>query len=391
MIKVCMVCQSYYLRDPRVRREAEALADAGFMVDVITIRDKEEIRTETINGVSIYRLSLMRKRGGIIRYLFEYFFFFLFSSLFLTYLFIKKRYKLIQVHTMPDFLVFCSLVPKMFGAKVFLDVHEPMPELFMSKYGLQRDNFFIKILRIQEKISFAFSDHIITIHEPLRKLFVKRNNMDEKKISVVLNIPDSKIFSTDNKEKAKIKDNDFVLIYTGTVAKRYGLDIAVRGISRLKEKISGLKFMIIGEGEHLNYIKELVLKLNLGKYVEFYDPVPIDRIPDFIAKASLGVSTHKQDSFWDLYFSTKIVEFLTLGLPVVSSRTRTIQYYFGEDDLFYFTPEKEEEFAEKVLSIYEQPVTAIKKVDNAIYNISKNMNWSKEKSKYIKLVKSFNY
>jgi hypothetical protein len=75
--KICMVCQSYYLRDPRVRREAEALADAGFMIDIITLKDKGERSTETVNRVNIYRLPIMRKRGGMLRYLFEYLSFFL--------------------------------------------------------------------------------------------------------------------------------------------------------------------------------------------------------------------------------------------------------------------------------------------------------------------------
>jgi glycosyltransferase involved in cell wall biosynthesis len=386
--KICMVCQSYYLRDPRVRREAEALADAGFMVDIITLRDKGEKRTETVSGVNIYRLPIMRKREGVLRYLFEYLFFFLFSSVLLTLLFIRKRYNLIQVHTMPDFLIFCSLVPRIFGAKAVLDVHEPMPELFMSKYGLKKSNFFIKILRFQEKVSLVFSNHIITIHQPLKDLFIKRNNINKKKISIVLNIPDTKIFSTAGKKRSSKKEKNFVLIYTGTIAERYGLDVAVRGISSLKYKIPRLKLMIIGEGEHLNYIKELVLKLNLGEYVEFYDPVPIDRIPDFIEKADLGISTHKKDSFWDLYFSTKIVEFLISGLPVVSSKTKTIQYYFSEDDLFYFTPEREKEFAEKVLLTYRKPSLAEKKVENARKNISENMSWDKEKIKFAKLIES---
>ena len=388
MKKICTVCQSYYLRDPRVRREAEALADAGFMMDVITLRDRGEKRTETVNGVNIYRLPIIRKRGGLLRYMFEYLFFFLFSSVLLSFLFIWRRYNLIQVHTMPDFLIFCSLLPKILRAKAVLDVHEPMPELFMSKYGLKKSNFFIKILRFQEKVSLAFSDHIITIHEPLKDLFVKRNNINRRKISVVLNIPDTKIFSNVGKRRSKKKTKNFVLIYTGTIAERYGLDVAIKGVSFLRYKIPGLKLIIVGEGEHLSYLKRLALKLNLGKYVEFYDPVPIDKIPGFINRADLGISTHKKDSFWDLYFSTKIVEFLISGLPVVSSRTKTIQYYFSEDDLFYFTPEKEKDFAEKVLLVYGNPSIAQSKIENARKNISENMSWDKEKIEFSKLVRS---
>lgn len=387
MKKVCMVCQSYYLRDPRVRREAEALADDGFEVDIITLRDKGESKKEKVNGVNIYRLPLMRKRGGIMRYLFEYFWFFFLSSLFLLYLFIIKRYKLIQIHTMPDFLVFCTLIPKIFKAKIILDVHEPMPELFMSKYGWNKENFIIKLMRFQERRSFSFANQIITINEPVRRLFIDRNLINENKIKVVLNVPDTKIFDSIVRRKSSKLDSDFVLIYTGTVAERYGLDIAVRGIKLLRNKIPKLKLLIIGEGEHLNYIKNLVMKLNLEKYVEFHNPVPIDQIPNFIAIADVGISTHKQDSFWDYYFSTKIVEFLILGLPVVTARTKTIQYYFDDNKLFFFTPENVDDFTRKILLVYKSPSLAKKKVDSAKKYIE-DLSWNKEKYKYTKLIES---
>ena len=386
MKKICMVCQSYYLRDPRVRREAEALADDGFAVDIITLRDKGEPKKEEVNGVNIYHIPLMRKRGGIIRYLFEYFWFFILASVFLAYLFIKKRYKLIQIHTMPDFLVFCALIPKMFKAKIILDVHEPMPELFTSKYNLGKKNFLKKILILQEKISFSFPHQIITVSDPLKGLFIERNLSIKNRIDVVLNVPDTKIFKRMNIKKSSKTDSDFILIYTGTIAERNGLDIAVRGVYLLKDKIPNLKLLIIGEGENLVSVKNLVLELNLKKYIKFHDSVPIDQIPNFISDANLGISTHKQDSFWDYYFSTKIVEFLISGLPAISARTKTIQYYFSDDELFYFTPESIDDFAKKVLSIYESPAISKKKVVNARKYITRDLSWEKEKSKYIKLV-----
>ncbi|MCJ7471599.1 MAG: glycosyltransferase, partial [Actinobacteria bacterium] len=114
--------------------------------------------------------------------------------------------------------------------------------------------------------------------------------------------------------------------------------------------------------------------------------VPIDQIPNFISGANLGISTHKQDSFWDYYFSTKIVEFLISGLPVVSARTKTIQYYFSDNELFFFTPESINDFVEKVLSVYESPSLSKEKVVNARKYITRDLSWEKEKSKYIKLV-----
>jgi glycosyltransferase involved in cell wall biosynthesis len=388
--KICMVCQSYYLRDPRVRREAEALADDGFAVDIITLRDKGELKKEEVNGVNIYRIPLLRKRRGIIRYLFEYFWFFFLASTFLAYLFIKKRYKLIQIHTMPDFLVFCALIPKMFKAKIILDVHEPMPELFTSKYNLGKKNFLKKILILQEKISFSFPHQIITVSDPLKGLFIERNISIDNRIDVVLNVPDTKIFKRMNIRKSRKPDNDFILIYTGTIAERNGLDIAIRGVDLLKNEIPKIKLLIVGEGEHLINIKNLVLELNLRNYVKFHDSVPIDQIPNFISGANLGISTHKQDSFWDYYFSTKIVEFLISDLPVVSARTKTIQHYFSDNELFFFTPESINDFVKKVSLIYENPALSKEKVANARKHISEYLNWEKEKSKYIKLIDFLN-
>src|SRR3989442_15867743 len=68
MPKVAMLAHTYYLRDPRVRREAEALAEKGFEVHVICLwegrnRDREP-RHAIVNGVQIHRLPISRRRGG---------------------------------------------------------------------------------------------------------------------------------------------------------------------------------------------------------------------------------------------------------------------------------------------------------------------------------------
>lgn len=72
MKTICHIVQSYYPRDPRIRRQAEALAEAGFRVDIVCLRDKNENSNEVINGVNIFRMPLSRQRGSNLRYLFEY-------------------------------------------------------------------------------------------------------------------------------------------------------------------------------------------------------------------------------------------------------------------------------------------------------------------------------
>src|SRR6185369_3877978 len=115
------------------------------------------------------RLDLTKRRGSIARYLFEYLAFLALATFYLSYLHLKRRFQIIHVHNMPDALVFCALMPWMLGAKVILDVHDPMTELFASIYGLPVNHWLIKLIGLQEKISYAFPYLVITINESMRE------------------------------------------------------------------------------------------------------------------------------------------------------------------------------------------------------------------------------
>ena len=61
---VCMITHSYYEEDPRVRREAEAVAASGRPVDVLALRRPGDRPRETIDGVEVRRLDVQRHQGA---------------------------------------------------------------------------------------------------------------------------------------------------------------------------------------------------------------------------------------------------------------------------------------------------------------------------------------
>ena len=142
-----MLAYTVYPIDARVRREAEALTERGDEVDLICIRWGDQEKHSKISGVRVLRLSMRRYQGSSnLRYFMNYLKFFILSFLKLSYLYVKNRYQIIQVHTMPDFLVFAAIIPKLFRAKIILDVHDLMPELYMSKFHVDGDNLLIKFI-----------------------------------------------------------------------------------------------------------------------------------------------------------------------------------------------------------------------------------------------------
>ena len=137
--RVCIVRYGYYPQDMLVRREAIALRDFGLDVDVLCLRGRGQLEKEDIDGLHVRRFSLSRSKGGIGRYLYEYLMFFVVTALTLALRHLRRPYASIQVNTMPDFLVFATLIPRLLGAKVTLQMYEPMPELWATRLGLTQE------------------------------------------------------------------------------------------------------------------------------------------------------------------------------------------------------------------------------------------------------------
>jgi glycosyltransferase involved in cell wall biosynthesis len=123
--RACVVRQNAYSLDLLVRREAEALRDDGFQVDVICQRQPGCEAEEVIDGVHVYRLPVGPRKGGLASSLWSYISFFLLAGLKLSVLHLRHPY---------DFLVFATLIPRLMGARVGLFMYEPMPELWATQY-----------------------------------------------------------------------------------------------------------------------------------------------------------------------------------------------------------------------------------------------------------------
>ena len=166
---VLMIAYTYYQSDPRVIREAEAALTAGFAVDFLALRRAGDPPIQYLRGVRIFHLAQARYRGGgHLRYLIAYLLFFLRCFLKTTSLFMKRRYRIIHVSNMPDFLVFSTLIAKLFGAKVVLDIHDPMPTVFVSKFRTGERSLAYHILLWQELLSARYANRVLTVNDPVR-------------------------------------------------------------------------------------------------------------------------------------------------------------------------------------------------------------------------------
>jgi hypothetical protein len=114
MKRVCIVRHGCYPDDTHVRRNAETLAKHGFDIDIICLKKKTQLPEEVIRGIKVHRFPLEHHRRGLLRYVFEYLAFFLLVSWKLIRISLRRRFDVIEIDNMPNFLVFSALIPKFF-------------------------------------------------------------------------------------------------------------------------------------------------------------------------------------------------------------------------------------------------------------------------------------
>lgn len=385
MARVCMVVFNEYCSDPRVRREAEALVERGDAVDCICLQDRKEKAT-SLRGVRLFAISGKYRGVKRIRHLAAYFRFFCFSFLKVSLLHLRKPYDIAQVHTMPDFLVFTTLVPKLLGAKIILDIHDLMPELYMAKFGGDYRNWIVRSIIWIEKRSVAFADKTIAVHEPHLNILVKHGN-PRAKFSVVLNVPDHRIFVRPT--SACTRPRNFRLIYHGTIPDRdrAGLDVALRAVARIRNDIPGIEFHIIGDGAGMDRLRSLVKELNLNSCVQFVPAVPVERLPAMLLEAAVGIIPYAADTFTHYVLPTKLLEYAALGIPAIVSRLCAIEAHFDDEMVGYFEPGNETELADQILRFYRNPEIAARLASNAA-KFTDTHNWQQYREIYYRLVDS---
>ena len=387
-MKICMIAYTHYPTDSRVRREAEALAVRGDDVDFICLGDKNSPKQETFYGVTLIKIRHNRYRGGnTAQYLLSYIKFFLAAFFQVTALYFQKRYSIIQVHTMPDFMVFAAIIPRILGARIILDVHDLMPELYQSKFGYSEDHPVIKMLIWIERASIWFCHRAIAVHQPHLDVLCSHGNPRDKFIQL-LNLPDEKIYQNQQMDIDQIPTTDFQLVYHGTISKRHGLDIAVRAISKLTSQIPNLHLEITGAGDGIDQIEALTVELQLENAIQINNGmVPMEELVPKLKQADIGIVPLILDDFTQYMLPVKLLEYVSLEIPVICTRTKTIETYFDDTMVTYFTSGNIDELAKCIVTLYQNPERRIKQASLASQFLNQ-YNWNRQKELYYQLIDS---
>jgi glycosyltransferase involved in cell wall biosynthesis len=384
MNSICQIVQNVYDIDPRVRRKTEALVKAGYSVDVLALRPTDGQKSYTVDGVNVRTITLGKKRGSLVRYFFEYAVFFFWVMLRAPWQMLWRKYAVIDVNTLPDFLIFAPFLARWMGAKLVLDMHEITPEFYMSKYHVAESSSIIRAMTYLERISMRFADHVLTVNDSIENLLVSRG-LSRAKSTVIMNAANESRFAGYLNESTSSDNRRFVMIYHGTLTRIYGLDIAIEAFALAHKEMSGAELWILGSGSERKLLDRVAQDRGIADKVKLVGQVPADMIAGWLSQASAGILPLRRDVFLDFAFPNKLGEFIVMGRPVLMSRLRAIEHHFSGDALAYFEPENPADLARQMIQLYRDPQLRARLVARAKEEYAP-IRWDLMKQRYLKVV-----
>jgi glycosyltransferase involved in cell wall biosynthesis len=295
----------------------------------------------------------------------------------------KRRYAVVHVNNMPDALIFAALGPRLMGARLILDIHDPMPNVFASKYRSAEGGWLFRLLLWQERLSAWLADDVLTVSEPVKRhLLVDQHGLDARRVSVIANFADDRLFAF-RPQPPLVRP--IRMVFHGTILERYGLRHAMHAIAKVRDR-GALRLTLIGEGDFADTLERLIDELAIGDIVTFdHRMYPLHEMPAKLSRFDLGFVPMERSSVIDFALPLKLLEYTSLGMPSIAVRNVAVEHYFGEHDCLYYDPSSPATLTDLLDRIVEDP-SVVEICARRVASIRSQLVWSSQGDKYVALL-----
>lgn len=385
MSRVAIVVHAIYPGDPRVRRQADVLLDAGHEVDVFALRQPGEA-AETADGpMRVIRVPVNRAFGSLAGHMAEYLAFAGMVAVRLTTEHRSRRYRLVQVATVPDFLSFAAAPLRLAGVPLLLDLHEDMPEFFRDRFSHPLMRPLLPVVAVSARASAGFATELITVHEPLRQLSIARGVAPDR-ITVVMNSPDPRLFDPSrHPRRAFMADGELRLIHHSNLQRIYGLDLAVEAVATLDRAALPHRLDVYGDGPFRPQVEATIARTATADRVHLHGRVPIDDLPSLLAAADIGLVPSRPEPYMAYSLSTKLLEYAAMGVPVVASDLATFRSHLTDAAITYVPGGDPEALAAAVRELAADPDRAARIAAEARRQVAA-YGWADQAERYLAIV-----
>jgi glycosyltransferase involved in cell wall biosynthesis len=340
-----------YPQDPRVRQEAESLADAGHSVCVIAPRRAGQTKRETIRGVEVRRFRSVKMAGR--------------AGLFLEYavaasvlnvaavLALFRGSVVLHLHNPPELFFPTGALFRLVGRQVVFDHHDLSPELAEVLFGR---GLLYALARLCERLTFGVSTHVVAANISHAEVAQTRGHKRAEQVTVVRNGPDRSWTERPlNLRRGALESVQ--LVYVGNVAPQDGLDGMAEVLACLREltPVVPALLTVIGDGDALPQVRAAMEAHGVSEDVRMLGWQPPACVPALIENADIGVDPAPSTPLNERSTMIKVMEYMALGKPVVAYDLCESRRTLGDAGTLV-RPGDARAFAEQIALLARDPV-----------------------------------
>jgi glycosyltransferase involved in cell wall biosynthesis len=364
-----------YPLDFRVRREAQALRDAGCLVTVIAPRSASQRWVDDVDGIRVYRFPAPPGGNGPLSYALEFGYATLAILLLSIWVWLRRGLDVIHAANPPDTLFVVGAVFKVLGKKFVFDQHDLAPETYQSRFGHARENLIYRMLRLFERCSYAIADVAIATNQSYKQVAMTRGLKPAGDVFVVRNGPPLS-YQAVAPDPALVGRATYLIGYVGTIGPQDGVDYWLRAVHHLVFTLGRRDFLgvIIGDGDAFASVQALATELKVDGYVWFTGRLPELEVRKCLSAVHVCVQPDPLSPLNDKSTMNKLMEYMALGKPTVAfdlAETR----FSAQDAALYVRPNDELEFARRVSSLLDNPSEREKMGNAGRRRVSEVLAW----------------
>jgi glycosyltransferase involved in cell wall biosynthesis len=382
-MKILMILDGEFPPDERVEKEAISLINEGNNVSILCLNYSNQATEESYKGIHIYRKKINRSiRNKLLgTYLITPFYRIIWRRSILKLL-AKFPADIIHIHDLPlsDIGVRFG---KSRGLKVVCDQHE-----FYSNWIVNTAHYntftgtIVKSFsnwKRYEKTNLRKADLVITVEEPLRKIYISEVGINPEKIIVTPNTPSASVFNRQQIDQGIIEKyrENFMIFYAGHLDILRGIDTVIESLPLLRDSIPGLKFVFAGQftEKYYNPLK-YIEKLGVADLTEYLGWKPLSILPSYIAASDVCIHVPPAISLEvNSSVATKIYQYIVMWKPVIVGQARMMRQLVEDNRIGMSIKESDpQDLADKIKLLYTTP-SLLKEYSENARKIAPKYTW----------------
>ncbi|ODA41174.1 glycosyltransferase family 4 protein [Desulfosporosinus sp. BG] len=350
----------------RLKELAKGLQGNGHKVTVVTAfpnhpsgvippnyRGRWRMKDE-VDGIPVWRTWIYPvQRGRFWKRLLNYF-----SFVFSSFWGLSKAGKqdVLFFESPPLFLGITALV---YGwltrTRIIMNISDLWPESAVA-LGLVNSRWMIRAAEGLEKLLYRKAWKISSQTEGIRTSLVQRG-VPEDKVTFLPNGVNLELFAPRKRDeemarKLGLNEEDFVLIYAGTMGYAQGLESVIRTAELLKDK-QGFRFLFVGDGTEKPMLEALTKEKELSN-VSFVDFQPVQEMPRYFSLSSASIVPLKKNKLFEGARPSKMFPALGSAVPVIySGEGEAAELVLSSGGGVVVEPENSEALAQAIIELKE--------------------------------------